>query len=321
MSARAWSGSARHIPRRCAATTRSTRRRRAAGARRACLLHLRRRREISSPFRLLVHGRSGHGSAEHRRQRPRQGIGADPAHRRVSGGAAARPRDRGFLAAVTGSVPPSAEALETARAVDPAAAEILEPLLATTLSPTMISASDKRNVIPGLCDVTVDCRLLPGDSPERVEASAPRVAWPSRVRRCLADASGRYALAARHAVVVRDRDVRRAHGARRGCGAVLRGRLHGQPLAAAGVRCHLLRVLPDEGDGGRPRQPARPLCRRADHRCRPRARGRVPPSCCAGYRPIASLMPMAEEAAPGRHGARERRARPRADVVGGCGTD
>ena len=79
------------------------------------------------------------------------------------------PEAEGFLAAVTGSVPDAAGALETARAVDPVAAEMLEPLLTTTLSPTKISASDKRNVIPGLCDVTIDCRLLPGESPDDVD--------------------------------------------------------------------------------------------------------------------------------------------------------
>ena len=45
----------------------------------------------------------------------------------------------------------------------------MEPLLSTTLSPTMISASAKRNVIPALCEVVVDCRILPGETPEDVE--------------------------------------------------------------------------------------------------------------------------------------------------------
>ena len=31
----------------------------------------------------------------------------------------------------------------------------------------MIAASQKRNVIPALCEVTVDCRLLPGQTPRR----------------------------------------------------------------------------------------------------------------------------------------------------------
>jgi acetylornithine deacetylase/succinyl-diaminopimelate desuccinylase-like protein len=44
-------------------------------------------------------------------------------------------------------------------------AAIVEPLLALTLSPTMIEASRQRNVIPGLCEVTVDCRLLPEQAP------------------------------------------------------------------------------------------------------------------------------------------------------------
>jgi acetylornithine deacetylase/succinyl-diaminopimelate desuccinylase-like protein len=33
----------------------------------------------------------------------------------------------------------------------------------------MIEASRKRNVIPAVCEVTVDCRLLPGRTPEDVE--------------------------------------------------------------------------------------------------------------------------------------------------------
>lgn len=33
----------------------------------------------------------------------------------------------------------------------------------------MITASEKPNVIPAVCDVTVDCRLLPGQHPPAVE--------------------------------------------------------------------------------------------------------------------------------------------------------
>src|SRR5260370_9527945 len=33
----------------------------------------------------------------------------------------------------------------------------------------MISASRKRNVIPALCTIVVDCRLLPGQTPEDIE--------------------------------------------------------------------------------------------------------------------------------------------------------
>ena len=50
-------------------------------------------------------------------------------------------------------------------AVDPLAVETIEPLLSFTLSPTMIEASERRNVIPGTCELVVDCRLLPGSRP------------------------------------------------------------------------------------------------------------------------------------------------------------
>jgi acetylornithine deacetylase/succinyl-diaminopimelate desuccinylase-like protein len=34
----------------------------------------------------------------------------------------------------------------------------------------MIEASEKRNVVPAVCDVSVDCRLLPGQTPADAEA-------------------------------------------------------------------------------------------------------------------------------------------------------
>src|ERR687895_1553742 len=63
------------------------------------------------------------------------------------------------------------EAVAAARAVHPTAGDIVEPLLGTTLSPTMITASEKRNVIPNRCEVTVDCRILPEHTQEQVEAN------------------------------------------------------------------------------------------------------------------------------------------------------
>ena len=47
---------------------------------------------------------------------------------------------------------------------------MVEPLLGMTVAPTMISASEKRNVIPGRCEVTVDCRLLPGQTEADADA-------------------------------------------------------------------------------------------------------------------------------------------------------
>jgi acetylornithine deacetylase/succinyl-diaminopimelate desuccinylase-like protein len=74
------------------------------------------------------------------------------------------PEAAGFFEAVADSVPPVEDALALARSIDPVAAELVEPLLGMTVAPTMISASQKRNVIPGQCEVTVDCRLLPGQT-------------------------------------------------------------------------------------------------------------------------------------------------------------
>jgi acetylornithine deacetylase/succinyl-diaminopimelate desuccinylase-like protein len=85
------------------------------------------------------------------------------------------PETEGFLAALVDRVPPASEALGLARAIDPVAAEMVEPLLGLTVSPTMIEASQKRNVIPGRCEVTVDCRLLPGQ--DEAEAEGVLLEW------------------------------------------------------------------------------------------------------------------------------------------------
>lgn len=126
--------------------------------------------KMSSPFRLVVHGRSGHASM------PSIADNAlVKASRLIVRLAELRPEPRlgpeteAFLEAVTGRVPRANEALDAARAVDPLAAEMLEPLLAPTVAPTMVEASKKRNVIPGICEVTVDCRLLPGQTQAEAE--------------------------------------------------------------------------------------------------------------------------------------------------------
>lgn len=126
--------------------------------------------KMSAPFRVRVHGRSGHASMP--------GI-ADNALVK-----AARLVERlaeyehapqiqqeveAFLHAVVGEVPSPGRAVERARAVDETAAALVEPLLSPTFAPTMISASRKRNVIPAVCEIVVDCRLLPGQTPAHVE--------------------------------------------------------------------------------------------------------------------------------------------------------
>jgi len=126
--------------------------------------------KMTAPFNVRVHGRSGHASMP--------GIADNAlvkAARLIERLAAYRPEPQlqqeveTFLRTVLGRVPPPASVVERARAVHPIAAELVEPLLAPTFAPTMISASQKRNIIPALCEIVVDCRLLPGQSPEAID--------------------------------------------------------------------------------------------------------------------------------------------------------
>jgi acetylornithine deacetylase/succinyl-diaminopimelate desuccinylase-like protein len=126
--------------------------------------------KMTAPFRLRVHGRSGHASL------PRIADNAlVNAARLIERLAEFRPEPQigpeveAFLRAVLGEVPPAPVAVERVAAASPVAAVLVDALLAPTFSATMISASQKRNVVPALCDVDIDCRLLPGQHPEHVE--------------------------------------------------------------------------------------------------------------------------------------------------------
>ena len=126
--------------------------------------------KMTAPFRLLVHGRSGHASmpgiADNALVKAAQLIERIAAFRPEP---QLGPEAEGFLSVVVGEVPSPVEAVERIRQHSVAGAAVIEALLAPTFSPTMISASQKRNVIPALCEVAVDCRLLPGQHPEHVE--------------------------------------------------------------------------------------------------------------------------------------------------------
>jgi acetylornithine deacetylase/succinyl-diaminopimelate desuccinylase-like protein len=127
--------------------------------------------KMTSPFLLRVLGRSGHASMP--------GI-ADNALVKAApliellGTFHAEPQlipeTEAFLAALLPDVPAAADALAAARDIGPLAAQIVEPLLGMTVSPTMAHASEKRNVIPAVCEVAVDVRLLPDQTPEEAEA-------------------------------------------------------------------------------------------------------------------------------------------------------
>jgi acetylornithine deacetylase/succinyl-diaminopimelate desuccinylase-like protein len=126
--------------------------------------------KMSAPFKVRVHGRSGHASmpgiadnALVKSARYLEALGAYAPPRELI------PEAKGLLEAVLGEVPPLEEALDRAAAVHPMLPALVEPLLSLTLSPTMIDASHQRNVIPAVCEITVDCRLLPEMSPADVE--------------------------------------------------------------------------------------------------------------------------------------------------------
>jgi acetylornithine deacetylase/succinyl-diaminopimelate desuccinylase-like protein len=126
--------------------------------------------KMSSPFKLRVFGRGGHGAMPGIADNAL--VKAAPLIERLAAFTPEPeliPEVEGFLRALLGDVPPAADALAAARAVSPLAGELIEPLLSLTVSPTMVHASDKRNVIPALCEVTIDVRLLPGQTPEQAE--------------------------------------------------------------------------------------------------------------------------------------------------------
>jgi acetylornithine deacetylase/succinyl-diaminopimelate desuccinylase-like protein len=128
--------------------------------------------KMSAPFRLRVRGRSGHASmpaiadnALVKAARLVEAVaGFRPQRRHV-------PETEALLELVLGEVPPADEAPRRAEAVHPLARTLVEPLLAPTFTPTMMSASQKRNVIPALAEIVVDSRLQPGQTPEEALAS------------------------------------------------------------------------------------------------------------------------------------------------------
>jgi acetylornithine deacetylase/succinyl-diaminopimelate desuccinylase-like protein len=127
--------------------------------------------KATAPFRLRLHGRSGHASDPHAADNAL--LKAGPvleALARLEPPRSLIPEVQAFLETVLGEVPPLDEALDRARGLHPLAGQVVAPLLSATLSPTMIEASRKRNVVPGTCVIEVDCRLLPGQELAEMEA-------------------------------------------------------------------------------------------------------------------------------------------------------
>ena len=126
--------------------------------------------KMSAPFRIRVHGRSGHASmpgiADNALVKAARLVERIAAYEHAP---QIQPEAVAFLQAVIGEVPSPGRVVARARAVHETAASLVEPLLSPTFAPTMISASRKQNIIPALCEIVVDCRLLPGQTPEHVE--------------------------------------------------------------------------------------------------------------------------------------------------------
>jgi acetylornithine deacetylase/succinyl-diaminopimelate desuccinylase-like protein len=127
--------------------------------------------KMTSPFMLRVHGRAGHASmpgiadnALVKAAKLIQRLGEFSPRPQLE------PEVAAFMKLVTGEdAPAPSELLDRAEEIHPLAVELIEPQLGMTLSPTMISASKTRNVIPSLVEVTVDCRLLPGQTQDEAE--------------------------------------------------------------------------------------------------------------------------------------------------------
>ncbi len=125
--------------------------------------------KTSSPFRLRVRGRSGHASmpgisdnALVRAARLVERLG------RLEEPPRLLPETDGFFRAL-GEVPDAAALEDGLASLEPGVRAMVEPMLSFTVSPTMIEASRQRNVVPGVCEVVCDCRLLPGQTQAEVE--------------------------------------------------------------------------------------------------------------------------------------------------------
>ena len=114
-------------------------------------------------FTLTTEGRAGHASI------PRIGDNAltklAPVLEALSGGRVVpehSPEADAFLEAIGMSSDDLPRALAEVEKANPLIAILLEPMLGVTMAPTMVSASEKINVIPSRARLQVDCRVPPG---------------------------------------------------------------------------------------------------------------------------------------------------------------
>ena len=127
--------------------------------------------KMSAPFTIRTRGRSGHASmpaiADNALLKTTALVDRIGAYRHPP---QHTPETEAFFRTVLGEVPPVETALERAGELHPMFALYLEALVGPTYAPTMATASQKRNVIPNVCEITVDSRLLPGMTQAESEA-------------------------------------------------------------------------------------------------------------------------------------------------------
>ncbi len=161
------------------------------------------------------------------------------------------PEGEALLAALGLDPADPESALTDLHAEDPRLGTLLEPIFGVTCTPTLISASEKINVIPARAQLGVDCRVPPGLGEAEARAAVAE----------LLGGDGAYELHF-HETVSGNRSpietplmdshprLRGARGPGRGRGAGGARRLLGLALVARGVpRLRGLRLLPATGDG------------------------------------------------------------------------
>ena len=114
-------------------------------------------------FQLTAHGVAGHASLPHTGDNALLKLA--PVIERIAAGQPdydLTEAPRAMVQALGLDPADPAAAVAAIAAADPALAIMLEPLLGVTLTPTMVHASDKINVIPSRAYLKVDCRVPPG---------------------------------------------------------------------------------------------------------------------------------------------------------------
>lgn len=123
------------------------------------------------PARVVALGEAGHAST------PEVGANAVPLLaellRRIGAGTARRSSspllERTLEVLLDGPVDDLDAALARAGALHPVLAHSLPALTGTTMAPTLLTGSSKRNVMPARASVELDCRILPGTTEADVE--------------------------------------------------------------------------------------------------------------------------------------------------------